>query len=59
VLPTCIQLMLGLALSARNRDKEALVALNQALELYQSDGNKTQAEQVSVLIEEIDGESEE
>jgi Flp pilus assembly protein TadD len=44
---------LGLALKGRNRDKEAIAALEQASKLYKNDGNQEQANQVTKLIEEI------
>ncbi|MGB5636216.1 MAG: tetratricopeptide repeat protein [Waterburya sp.] len=44
---------LGIALKARNKNEEAITALNQALKLYQSNGKQNEVQQVSQLIKEI------
>ena len=47
---------LGVALKARSRKSEAITALNKALELYESEGNDKEAENVAILIDEIDND---
>ncbi|MEM8832114.1 MAG: tetratricopeptide repeat protein, partial [Cyanobacteria bacterium P01_G01_bin.19] len=47
---------LGIALKARGRNSEAISNLDRALALYESEGNEEEAENVAVLIDEIDND---
>ncbi len=47
---------LGIALKARNRNSEAIAVLNQAIALYKHEDNDREAENVAILIDEIEAE---